>query len=62
MIDESTDVAVLSEMVVYARYVTATKTIKTAFLNITDLFNGTAETIEKALLDYMESKDLPLAM
>ena len=61
MIDESTDVAVLSEMVVYACYVTATKTIKTAFMNIINLFNGTAETIEKAVLDYMESKDLALA-
>ena len=60
MIDESTDVAVLSEMVIYARYVTATKSVKTAFMKIIDLFNGTADTIETALLKYLESNDLPL--
>ena len=60
MIDESTDVAVLSEIVIYARYATATKSVKTAFMKIIDLFNGTADTIETALLKYLESNDLPL--
>lgn len=54
IIDESTDVAVIGEMVVYAHYVTATKIIKTALLNIIDPFSGTAQTIEKALLDYKQ--------
>ena len=60
MIDESTDVAVLSEMVIYARYVTATNNVKTAFMKIAEIFNGTADTIETALVEYLQSKDLPL--
>ena len=39
MIDESTDVAVLNEMVIYACYVTATKNVKTASMKIVALFN-----------------------
>ena len=61
MINESTDVAVVNEMVVYARYLTATKNVKTGFMKIIELLNGTAETIETALLKYLENKSLPLA-
>ena len=45
---------------IYARYVTDTKSVKTAFMKIVDLFNGTADTIETALLEYLASDSLPL--
>lgn len=45
-------------MVIYDCYLTATKNAKTAFMKIVDLFNGTIDT---ALLEYLESKNLPLA-
>ena len=48
MIDESTDVAILNEMVVYARYI-SDGDVKTTFLRISELFNGKADTIESSL-------------
>ena len=51
MIDESTDVAVVNEMVVYARYIKNGK-VTTTFMKICELFNGTADTIENTLVSY----------
>ena len=46
MIDETTDIAVLNEMVIYCCYV-SNNSVKTAFLKIAELF---PECIEKTLL------------
>ena len=43
MTDKTTDVAVLKELVLYARYLSADGKVKSIYLNIQDLFNGTAE-------------------
>ena len=61
MIDETTDVAILKEMVVYVRYLSSEGKPCTQFLTITELPNGTAETVEKYLLRYLESKTIPLS-
>lgn len=50
MIDETTDVAVLNEMVIYTRYLLpGSNKVTTTFLKICELFNGTADTIETTL-------------
>ena len=60
MIDETTDVAVLNEMVIYARYIENGK-VSTSFLKICELFNGTADTTETTLVAYMEDKGLSMS-
>lgn len=50
-IDETTDVAVLNEMVIYARYIENGK-VATNFLKISELFNSTADTTETTLVPY----------
>ena len=60
MIDETTDVAVLNEMVIYARYVENGKVV-TNFLKICELFNGTADTTETTLVANMEDKGLSMS-
>ena len=49
MTDESTDISVLKQLVLVGRYLTD-EGMKTSFLCITDISNGTAETIERAIL------------
>ena len=62
MIDESTDISVICEMVIYARYIdSSTAAVKTSFLKIVELVNGSADTIEKALLAYLEDHSIPLS-
>ena len=58
MIDESTDVAILNEIVVYARYISSDGDVKTTFLRISELFNGKADTIEKSILACLDETDL----
>ena len=60
MIDESTDIAVVKEMVIYGRYVRSGK-VATTFLNICELPNGTADTIETTLLAYMDKNNLSVS-
>ena len=48
--NESTDVANFKQLVVFVRFVVEGKS-QTSFLKIADLMDGTAETIETALLD-----------
>ena len=45
MIDKSTDIALCKELVMYAHYLLPDATVGTAFVTISELFNGTAETI-----------------
>ena len=61
MIDESTDVAVLTEMVIYVRYISPEAEVCTHFLTITELPDGTAETIERTVTTYLEHKGLSIA-
>ena len=60
MIYETTDVAVLNEMVIYVRYIENGK-VSTSFLKICELFNGTVDTIETTLVAYMEDKGLSMS-
>ena len=60
VIDETTDVAVLNEMVIYARYIKNGKVV-TNFLKICKLFSGTAGAIETTLVAYMEDKGLSMS-
>lgn len=61
MTDESTDVAVLKELVLYARYLSPDGKAKSTYLSIQDLFNGTAETIYEAITKYCASNDISLS-
>ena len=61
LINETIDIAVISEMVIYARYLDANAHPCTVFLKITELPNGCAETIESALLSYLEEHFIPLS-
>ena len=61
MIDESTDVAVLTEMVIYVRYISPEAEVCTHFLTITELPDGTAEAIERTVTTYLEHKGLSIA-
>ena len=58
MCDESTDISVLKQLVLYGRFIDESGTIQTAFLEIKDLFNGTAETIEVALMKYCDDRSI----
>ena len=59
MTDESTHIAVLKQLVLVARYLTEGG-VRTSFLHIRDIHtcNGTAETIEAALLQSLTDKGL----
>ena len=62
MIDETTDIAVLNEMVLYARYLSPRdKKVTLSFLKICQLGNGLATTIESTLLAYFEEKGIAVA-
>ena len=61
MIDETTDVAILKEMVVYVRYLSPEAKVRTSLLKVIELPNGTAETVEKYLLTYLDSQNIPLS-
>lgn len=57
MTDESTDIAVLKQLVLVGRYLTDDG-IKTSFLRITDIPNGTAETITGAMMKFVSDNAL----
>lgn len=59
MTDESTDIAVLKQLVLVGKYLTS-EGVKTSFLCITDIPNGTAETIESEMLKYASGKSLQI--
>ena len=56
IINKSTNVVILNEMVVYARYIND-RDVKNTFLRISELFNGKVETIESYLLACLEEND-----
>ena len=59
MTDESTDISVLKQHVLIGRHLTD-EGVKTSFLCIKDIPNGTAETIEEAMLNYVGDKVLQI--
>ena len=61
MIDETTDVAIIKEMVIYALYLTSGGKVVTSFLSIIQLPDGKANTMEDHLIVYLESKHIPLS-
>lgn len=60
MIDESTDVAILKQLVIYGRGVVNGK-LECHFLEIKDLADGTASSIEKAILDFLHCANFDIA-
>ena len=59
MTDESTDVAILKQLVLVVSYVME-EGIKTSFVHIRDLDNGTAESIEAALVQFLSDKAIQI--
>ena len=59
MTDESMDISVLKQLVLIGRHLTD-EGVKTSFLCIKDIPNGTAETIEEAMLNYVGDKVLQI--
>ena len=57
MVDESTDISILKQLVCYGRAVVKGK-LKTRFLMIADLPNGKADTITSALSQYLSASGL----
>ena len=50
VIDKTTDLAVCKDLIVYAKYLDNSQTKVTSFLGISQLHNGDADTIHKALV------------
>ena len=61
LIDESTDVAILKQLVVVARCVLPSGVVETMFLDICDVQDGTASTIEQSLLQCLERYGLDIS-
>ena len=59
MTEESTDIAVLKQLVLVGRYLTD-EGVKASFLCITDIPNDTAETIEGSMLKFVRDKSLQI--
>ena len=60
MTDESTDISVLKQLVIVAKYILPSGKIETSFLHIGDIADGTAETIEDAIVAFMETNGLDI--
>ena len=48
-------------MVAYTRFIDSNAQVHTAFLKIIELTNGCAETIEQALMAYLDEKSIPMS-
>ena len=57
MTDESTDI---SQLVIVAKYILPSGKIETSFFHIGDIADGTAETIEGAMVAFMETNGLDI--
>ena len=60
MADQSTDVSVLKQLVIYGRCVVDGK-LSSHFFGMRDLFSGTAETIEISLVQFLQDVGLNLS-
>ena len=61
MIDESTDIAVIKQLVLVGRYILPTDDATTTFLALDDLPDGKADTIESVILNVMKMKGLDVS-
>ncbi|XP_038054694.1 zinc finger protein 862-like [Patiria miniata] len=60
LIDETTDVAVLNQLIIFAQYLSPKSgKVTTSFLQVVDLPNGLAQTITTAVQDMLQSLSLP---
>ncbi|XP_071169572.1 zinc finger protein 862-like [Mytilus edulis] len=59
LIDETTDIAVIKQMTILARYITENNQVKTSFLGMVELPDGKAETIMNALDKFLNELQLP---
>lgn len=60
MMDESTDVSILKQLVIYGRGVVDGE-LECHFLGIRDLINGQAVTIEKATLEFLHENNMDIS-
>ena len=64
MADETTDISVSKELILYGRYVIPTATpekcVWSVFLHITELEDGKAGTITKAILEFLATLNIPI--
>ena len=60
MADESTDISVTKELILYAR-VLCRGDVRVFFLKIINIADGCAGTIENAILTYLEQADIPIS-
>ena len=61
MTDESTDIAVLEQIVLLGRYVTDSVGVKTSYLCIVDIPDGRAVSILDAIMYFLDGKLLNIA-
>lgn len=61
LVDETTDVAVINELIVYARYLGSDRKVYTSFLGLIEIPDGCAQTILSALRELCEKYELDLA-
>ena len=60
MIDDSTDISVRKQLVLYGQYVSESGEPCSTFLRFVDLMDGTAACIEEAIRAYLEEKGFAL--
>ena len=58
---ETTDISVLKQLELVARYILPTGDVAASFVSIGDLCDGTSETIATALLDVMNKKSVDVS-
>ena len=58
MCNEIIDISVLKQLVLYRRYLDDSGCTQTVFLQIKDLFNGAAETVDAAPVKYCNDKSV----
>ena len=61
IIDESTDISVIKELVIYARYLSASGEVKNVFSSIVELPNGTADVIKESLVSFLDKSSISLS-
>ena len=61
LVDETTDIAVINEMVIYCRFIRSDCQVRTVFLKIVELSNGRADTIKEAVKSYLGNSLIPLS-
>ena len=60
MRDESTDISVTKEPILYA-HITASGKVSTHFLKLIHIADGKAETIERALMSFLDHTNIPIS-